>query len=83
MLIITEAYVIGLLKEKSAADMMSLRTKNGRMVRERTLWAQGCCVSTVGIDEEIVQKYIKKIRNWTNSKRNQAVTHEAKFRKLV
>ncbi|MCW9096843.1 MAG: IS200/IS605 family transposase [Ignavibacteriaceae bacterium] len=53
------ANVIGLLKGKSASEVMSFGTKNSRMVRGRTFWARGYCVSTVGLDEEAVREYIR------------------------
>ena len=53
------AHVIGLLKGKSASEVMSFGTKSSRMVRGRTFWARGYCVSTVGLDEEKVREYIR------------------------
>jgi len=53
------AHAIGLLKGKSASEVMSFRTKSSRMVRGRTFWARGYCVSTVGLDEETVREYIR------------------------
>ena len=52
-------HAIGLLKGKSASEVMSFGTKSGRMVRGRTFWARGYCVRTVGLDEETVQEYIR------------------------
>ncbi len=53
------AHVIGLLKGKSASEVMSFGNKSSRMVRGRTFWTRGYCVSTVGLDEEKVRKYIR------------------------
>ena len=53
------ANVIGLLKGKSASEAMSFGTRNSRMVRGRTFWTRGYCVSTVGLDEETVREYIR------------------------
>jgi putative transposase len=53
------AHAIGLLKGKSASEVMSFGTKSSRMVRGRTFWARGYCVSTVGLDEETVREYIR------------------------
>ena len=53
------AHTIGLLKGKSASEVMSFGTKNSRMVRGRTFWARGDCVSTVGLDEETIREYIR------------------------
>ncbi len=53
------AHVIGLLKGKSASEVMSFGNKSSRMVRGRTFWARGYCVSTVGLDEEKIREYIR------------------------
>ncbi len=53
------SHVIGLLKEKSASGVMSFGNKSSRMVRGRTFWARGYCVSTVGLDEEKIRGYIR------------------------
>ena len=53
------AHVIGLLKGKSASEVMSFGTRSSRMVRGRTFWARGYCVSTVGLDEEKIREYIR------------------------
>jgi len=40
--------------------MMSFGSKSSRMVRGRTFWARGYCVSTVGLDEEkMIREYIR------------------------
>jgi putative transposase len=51
--------VIGLLKGKSASEVMSFGTRSTRMTRGRQFWARGYCVSTVGLDEETVRQYIR------------------------
>ena len=51
--------VIGLLKGKSASEVMSFGKPTNRMVRGRTFWARGYCVSTVGLDEETIRAYIR------------------------
>ncbi len=53
------AHVIGFLKGKSASEVMSFGAKSSRMVRGRTFWARGYCVSTVGLDEEKIREYIR------------------------
>ena len=53
------ANAIGLLKGKSASEVMSFGTKSSRMVRGRTFLARGYCVSTVGLDEEKIREYIR------------------------
>ena len=53
------AEMIGLLKGKSASEVMSFGKGKSRLVRGRTFWARGYCVSTVGLDEQTVREYIK------------------------
>ena len=50
---------IGLLKGKSASEVMSFGKPANRMVRGRHFWARGYCVSTVGLDENTVRTYIR------------------------
>ncbi len=49
----------GLLKGKSASEVMRFGSRSSRMVRGRTFWARGYCVSTVGVDEAMIRAYIK------------------------
>ena len=55
------AYVMGYLKGKSVLKLFDenpgLRCLTGK---DRTLWARGYHVSTVGINEEVIRKYIKE-----------------------
>ena len=51
--------VVGILKGKSASEVMSFGNKTSKMARGRTFWARGYCVSTVGLDEKIIRAYIK------------------------
>ena len=51
--------IIGLLKGKSASEVMSFGTRASRMVRGRHFWARGYCVSTVGLDEATIRDYIR------------------------
>ena len=53
------AGTIGLLKGKSACEVMSMGTRAARMVRGREFWARGYCVSTVGLNEEEIREYIR------------------------
>ena len=52
------AHPIGLLKGKSASEMMSFGTKSSPMIRGRTFWARRKGVSTVGLDEETMRECI-------------------------
>ena len=51
--------LIGLLKGKSASEVMSFGTRTSRMARGRHFWAKGYCVSTVGLDEAKIRAYIR------------------------
>ena len=51
--------IIGLLKGKSASEVMSYGGRSNRMSRGRSFWARGYCVSTVGLNEQIIREYIK------------------------
>jgi len=51
--------VVGILKGKSASEVMSYGGSPNRMSRGRQFWARGYCVSTVGLEEQIIRNYIK------------------------
>lgn len=51
--------VIGVLKGKSAAEVMSYGGRSNRMARGRQFWARGYCISTVGLNEQVIKDYIK------------------------
>ena len=55
------SYVMGYVKGKSALKLYEekpeLRSQTGKA---RTLWARGYYVSTVGLNEEVVRKYIRE-----------------------
>ena len=53
------AFVIGFLKGKSAIRIHRKAERDGR-VTGKHFWAPGYCVSTVGLDEEKTQKYIRE-----------------------
>ena len=53
------AYTIGFLKGKSAIRIHRQYEKN-RRVWGKHFWAQGYCVSTVGLDEEQIRRYIRE-----------------------
>jgi putative transposase len=52
--------IIGLLKGKSASEVMSYGKRAEKLARGRQFWARGYCVSTVGLNEEVVRKYIRE-----------------------
>ena len=51
--------MIGLLKGKSASEVMCFGTPQNRNVRGRHFWARGYCVSTVGLDEKMIREYVR------------------------
>jgi putative transposase len=51
--------LIGYLKGKSAMKLFQRYERLGRRFWGRHLWGRGYCVSTVGIDEEQIRKYVK------------------------
>ena len=50
---------MGYLKGKLAIRLFQQYEKLGRKYWGRHLWARGYCVSTVGLDEEKIRKYVK------------------------
>ena len=53
------AFVIGFLKGKSAVRIHRNLLKLNR-TKGLHFWARGYCVSTVGLDEETIRKYIRE-----------------------
>ena len=53
------AFVIGFLKGKSAV-LIHRRILGKKRVSGLHFWARGYCVSTVGLDEETIRKYIRE-----------------------
>ena len=50
---------VGFLKGKSAIKVFDLHTELKKRYWGRHFWAKGYCVSTVGLDEEQIRKYVK------------------------
>ena len=50
---------MGYLKGKIAIRVFNQYPKLGRRYWGRHLWSRGYCVSTVGLDEEQIRKYVK------------------------
>ena len=53
------AFVIGFLKGKSAV-LIHRTVLNKNRVSGLHFWARGYCVSTVGLDEDTIRKYIRE-----------------------
>ena len=52
------ANTIGFLKGKSAVRSFRDYLQVKRNFTGRHFWARGCCVSTVGLDEQMIREYI-------------------------
>lgn len=52
--------IVGLLKGKSASAVMSYGKRAKKLARGRSFWARGYCVSTVGLNEQVVRTYIRE-----------------------
>ena len=50
---------MGYLKGKLAIRLFNRYEKLGKKYWGRKLWSKGYCVSTVGLDEEKIRKYVK------------------------
>ena len=62
------AFVIGFLKGKSAVRIH--RKAGNKRVTGLHFWARGYCVSTVGLDEATVRKYIREQEKVDNQQLN-------------
>ena len=51
--------IMGYLKGKLAMRLFQRYEKLGRRYWGRHLWSRGYCVSTIGLDEERIRKYVK------------------------
>ena len=51
--------IMGYLKGKLATRIFQRYQRFGRKYWGRHFWSRGYCVSTVGIDEEIIRQYVK------------------------
>lgn len=57
------AYIMGFLKGKSAIRAHNTFARK-RSVSQKSFWSMGYFVSTVGIDEDIIRKYVQD--QWKN-----------------
>lgn len=51
--------IVGYLKGKLAIKLLQRYGKLGKQLWGRHLWSRGYCISTIGIDEEQIRKYVK------------------------
>jgi len=57
---------MGFLKGKLAIKLFQRYEKFGKKFWGRHLWSRGYCVSTVGLDEDKIRKYVK----WQEKREN-------------
>jgi putative transposase len=67
--------LLGYLKGKLVIRMFQRYEQLGRRYWGRHLWARGYCVSTVGIDEERIRKYVR----WQEAKEKQAEAEQKRL----
>lgn len=53
------AHLVGFLKGKSAIKMHNVFSPRRRSVAQKSFWSRGYLVSTVGIDEDTIRKYVQ------------------------
>jgi len=58
--------VVGFLKGKSAVKLLDMHPGMRQRYWGRHFWARGYCVSTVGLDEDEIRKYVR----WQLEKRD-------------
>ena len=59
--------LIGYLKGKLSIKLFQKYERLGKRFWGRHLWSRGFCVSTIGLDEEKIRKYVK----WQETKENE------------
>lgn len=73
---VSVSYIMQIIKGKSSAWMKKkIKNKHG-LYERRSLWARGYFVSTIGLDEHVVRRYVKH-----QSHHNQ-IEQESLFEKL-
>jgi putative transposase len=66
---------MGYLKGKLAIRLFQQYERLGRRYWGRHLWARGCFVSTIGLDEEKIRKYVQ----WQEKQEKQAENVQGKL----
>ncbi len=67
--------IMGYLKGKLAIRLFERYERLGRKYWGRHLWSRGYCVSTVGIDEEKIRKYVQ----WQEKKEREIEQQQGKL----
>ena len=66
---------MGYLKDRMALRLFQQYESLGRRYWGRHLWARGYCVSTIGLDEEKIRKYVQ----WQKQREKQAEVVQGKL----
>jgi putative transposase len=67
--------IMGYLKGKLAIRLMQQYEPLAKRSWGRHLWARGYCVSTVGLDEEKIRKYVR----WQEAREREIETQQARL----
>jgi len=67
--------MMGYLKGKLALRLFNRYEQLGKRYWGRHLWSRGYCVSTIGLDEEKIRKYVK----WQEAQEKQVETEQRKL----
>ena len=67
--------VMGYLKGKLALRLFEKYEHLGRRYWGRHLWSRGYCVSTIGLDEDKIRKYVK----WQEQQDKKSETHQGEL----
>ena len=70
--------IMGYLKGKLALRIFDRYEKLGKRYWGRHLWSRGYCVSTVGLDEEEIRKYVK----WQEDRDREIEQSQLRFQNL-
>jgi len=71
------SYIMQILKGKSSAWLKKKIKRKHGLYERKSLWARGYFVSTIGIDEDVVRRYVK------HQHHNNAVDQPSLFDKLI
>ena len=67
--------VMGYLKGKLALRLFEKYERLGRRYWGRHLWSRGYCVSTIGLDEDKIRKYVK----WQEQQDKKSESHQGEL----
>jgi putative transposase len=67
--------VMGFVKGKLAIRLFARYERLGRRYWGRHLWSRGYCVSTIGLDEDKIRKYVK----WQEQREKQQEATQSKL----